>query len=128
MRRSCSSAGYPFFAQPSEERNDALLNYGEQAVLEAKTAVELLPTSVDAMDGPGLEMNLAVVYSWTNQLDLAFEVLSHMTKVPNGIYYGQLKHGPYWYPLREDRRFGELLADLAPQRGTRCGEAPKRGC
>jgi glutamyl-tRNA reductase len=25
LRRSCSSAGYPFFAQPSEERSDAEL-------------------------------------------------------------------------------------------------------
>jgi hypothetical protein len=62
------------------------------------------------MDSPAMEMNLAVVYAWTNDLDLAFEKLSSLTKVPGGIFYGQLKRDPYWEPLRKDPRYEKLLA------------------
>jgi hypothetical protein len=62
-----------------------------------------------------LELNLAVVSGWTNQLDLAFEKLSSLTKVANGIFYGQLKWDPLWEPLRQDPRYEKLLAELAPR-------------
>lgn len=94
---------------------DALLNNQEAAIEEAKRAVELLPISKDAVLGPLLEVNLAVVYAWTNQLDLAFERLNSSAKVPNGIFYGQLKRDPYWEPLRQDPRYEKLLAELAPR-------------
>ncbi len=61
---------------------DALLNHKETAIAEAKRAVELLPISKDSVDGPYPELNLAAVYAWTNELDLAFEMLSTLTKVP----------------------------------------------
>jgi TolB-like protein/Flp pilus assembly protein TadD len=93
---------------------DALLGKKELAIAEAKRAVELLPISKDAVDGPYPELNLAAVYAWTNELDLAFETLSSLTKVPNGLYYGPLKREPYWEPLRQDSRFDRLLAELAP--------------
>jgi hypothetical protein len=94
---------------------DALLDNKEVAIAEAKHAVELLPVSKDALIGPYMEMNLAVVYAWTNELDLAFERLSFLTKVPNGIFYGQLKRDPEWEPLRQDPRYEKLLAELAPR-------------
>jgi tetratricopeptide (TPR) repeat protein len=94
---------------------DALLNNREVAISEAKRAVELLPISKDALAGPCLELNLAVVYAWANELDLAFEKLSSLTKVPNGVFYGQLKCDPYWEPLRKDPRYEKLLAELAPK-------------
>ena len=34
-------------------------------------------------------------------------------KVPNGIFYGQLKRDTYWEPLRQDPRYDKLLAELA---------------
>lgn len=94
---------------------DALLDNKETAIAEAKKAVDLLPVSKDALAGPYVEMNLAVVYAWTNELDLAFETLSSSSKVPNGIFYGQLKREPYWEPLRKDPRYEKLLAELAPK-------------
>jgi TolB-like protein/lipoprotein NlpI len=93
---------------------DALLDKKELAIAEAKHAVELLPISKDAVDGRYPELNLAAVYAWTNQLDLAFETLSALTNVPNGLYYGPLKREPYWDPLRPDPRYEKLLAKLAP--------------
>jgi hypothetical protein len=37
-----------------------------------KRAVEMVPISKDAMDGPGLLANLAVVYAWTGESDQAW--------------------------------------------------------
>jgi hypothetical protein len=92
---------------------DALLNRKEVAIWGAKRAIEMLPVSKDAMDGPDIAMNLAVVYAWSNELDLAFETLGPLTKTPKGIYYGDLKLSSYWEPLRKDPRFETLLAQLA---------------
>jgi hypothetical protein len=94
---------------------DALLNNKEVAIPEAKRAIELLPISKDAVDGPGIVMNLAIVYAWTDELGVAFEKLSSLTKVPNGIFYGQLKRDPYWEPLRQDPRYEKVLSELAPR-------------
>jgi serine/threonine protein kinase len=94
---------------------DALLGQKEAAVAEAKRAIEMLPISKDVFDGPGIVMNLAVVYAWTDEFDLAFETLSPLTKTPFGIFYGRLKRDPYWEPLRKDPRFEKLLAELAPK-------------
>jgi hypothetical protein len=93
---------------------DALLSNKEAAIEEAKRAIEMLPIPKDAVDGPGLVINLAVVYAWTSELDLAFETLGPLTKAPGGIYYGQLKRETYWDPLRKDPRFDQLLTELAP--------------
>jgi len=94
---------------------DALLGKEEDAIVEAKHAVEILPLSRDALDGASVLYNLAVVYAWTSQLDLAFETLQALAKAPNGIFYGDLKRSPFWDPLRKDPRFDKLLAELAPR-------------
>ena len=93
---------------------DALLDNKVAAVFEGKRAVEMLPISKDALDGPAVMTNLALVYAWTNEFDLAFETLVPLTKMPSGVYYGQLKLDPFWDPLRKDPRFDKLLAELAP--------------
>jgi hypothetical protein len=93
---------------------DALLGKKEDAITEARRAAEMLPISKDALTGPGIVMDLAVVYAWSNELDLAFETLAPLVKIPNGIYYGQLKREPYWEPIRLDPRYEKLLAELAP--------------
>jgi serine/threonine protein kinase/Flp pilus assembly protein TadD len=93
---------------------DALLNNKDAAISEAKRAVEILPISKDAVFGPDMVMNLAVVYAWTDEFNLAFETLSPLTKMPCGIFYGLLKRDPYWEPLRKDPRYEKLLAELAP--------------
>jgi hypothetical protein len=62
-----------------------------------------------------LAANLAVIYAWTDELELAFETLAPLTKTPADVYYGELKLDPYWEPLRKDPRFEKLLAELAPK-------------
>jgi len=94
---------------------DAWMHNKEAAISEAKRAVEMLPISEDAGEGPDMVKNLAIVYTWTDELDLAFETLASLTKTPSGIYYGELKLDPRWAPLRKDPRFEKLLAELAPK-------------
>ena len=93
---------------------DALLGRKDDAIAEAKRAVEMMPILQDALDGPSLELNLAVVYGWTGETDLAFEYLNRLAKMPYGLYYNDLKLRPYFEPLRSDPRFEKLLTELAP--------------
>ena len=94
---------------------DALLGKKQDAIAEAKRAVEMSPISRDALDGPSVLEKLAQVYAWTDELDLAFEQAEIAAKIPNGVYYGDLKLNPFWDPLRKDPRFEKLLAELAPR-------------
>jgi serine/threonine protein kinase len=94
---------------------DGLLNRKEAAISEAKRAANLLPISKDAVLGPGILANIAVVYAWTGDIDLAFETLWSLTEIPWGITYGDLKRDPRWEPLRQDPRYEKLLAELAPK-------------
>ena len=61
---------------------DAYLGRKQEALQEAKRAVEMLPVSKDALDGPALVDNLATVYAWTNEPDLAFQALDVSIKTP----------------------------------------------
>jgi hypothetical protein len=96
---------------------DALLNKKDIAISEARRAVEMQPISTDALYGPAILKNLAIVYAWSNEVDLALDTLGSLTETPFGIYYGALKGEPYWEPLREDPRYEKLLEGLAPRDG-----------
>ena len=86
-----------------------------QAIADGERAAEMLPISKDALRGPDVLSNLAVVYAWCGKLDQAFNELSVLVKAPYGIYYGHLKVDPLWDPLRKDPRFDQLLAQVAPR-------------
>ena len=62
---------------------DIGLGRKEEAVSEAKRATEMVPISKDAMEGSGLVENLALVYAWADEPNLAFEQLSILIKGPN---------------------------------------------
>ena len=94
---------------------DAALGRAEEAIREAKYAVEMLPICEDAWEGPCLVYNLAIVYTLTKEPSLTFEQLAILVKTPGGIAYGELRLDPAWDPLREDPRFDRLIADLAPR-------------
>ena len=96
---------------------DAGLGRKEEALREGRRACELLPISKDAIDGVALAVNLAQIYAWTGERDLAIEQIAAVQRVPNYLSYGFLKLQPFWNPLRGDARFEKIVASLAPQTG-----------
>jgi len=91
----------------------AALGQKEEAIKEGKKAVELLPESRDAFDGPQSTAALAQIYAWTGELDEAFRLLDHLLAVPNGVAVPILKLDPIWDPLRKDPRFQALIDKYA---------------
>jgi TolB-like protein/tetratricopeptide (TPR) repeat protein len=94
---------------------DAALGNRDDAIREGRRAVELLPVTKDSIIGPLLVQNLALIYAWTGEKDLAFEQLAIATRIPGYLSYGELKLHPYWDPLRGDPRFEKIVASLAPK-------------
>jgi hypothetical protein len=74
-----------------------------------------MPIAKDSLDGPPLVSNLALIYAWTGERDLAIEQLAIVAEIPCGPSYGDLRLNPYWDPLRGDPRFEKILASLAPK-------------
>ena len=93
---------------------DAALGNKKQALEEGRRAVQLLPVTKDSIDGARLMEYLAVIYAWTGEKDLALQQLDVVCRVPGETSYGELRLHPYWDPLRDDPRFAELVAELAP--------------
>jgi len=87
----------------------------EDAVNEGKKAVELLPESQDAFDGPQATAALAEIYGWVGEHDEAFRLLDHLLTVPNGLTVPTIKIDPVWDPLRKDPRFQALIDKHAPK-------------
>ena len=94
---------------------DAALGRKEQAISEGRRAVDLMPISKDAYDGPLVLQGLAQVYVWTGEKERAMEVLEKLVRFPGYVAYGYLLRDPIWDPLRGDPRFEKILASLAPK-------------
>jgi serine/threonine-protein kinase len=92
------------------------LSRKEDAINEGKKAVELLPESEDAVDGPKATAALAQIYAWVGEHDEAFRLLDHLLSVPNGLTVPLLKLDPAWDPLRKDPRFQALIDKYAANR------------
>jgi len=95
---------------------DAALGNKEAAIREGQRAVELIPVSKSAIEGPMLARYLAVIYAWTGDKDRAIERLAEVAKLPGSfLSYGHLRLHPFWDPLRGDPRFDNIIASLAPK-------------
>ena len=88
---------------------DAGLGRKEDAIREGRRACELLPMSKDAVDGVAFVVNLAQVYAWTGEKDLAIEQLNAALSVPNDLHYGEMRLHPLWDCVRDDPRFEKLM-------------------
>jgi TolB-like protein/Tfp pilus assembly protein PilF len=91
------------------------LGQKQEAIAEGKRAVELLPESEDAFDGPQITATLAQIYAWTDEFDEAFRLLDHLLVVPNGLNVRMLKLDPGWDRLRKDQRFQALIDKYSPK-------------
>ena len=92
------------------------LGLKEEAVNEGRKAVESVPESQDAFEGPQATAALAEIYAWVGEYDEAFRLLDHLLKVPNGLTVPALKLDPVWDPLRKVPRFRALIDKYAATR------------
>ena len=88
-----------------------LAGLGEKdaAIAQGKRAVELLPESQDAFDGPKTTVALAQIYAWTGETDQALQLLDRSLSTPNGVTVPFLRLDPIWDPLRSDPRFQAMV-------------------
>jgi len=88
-----------------------LAGLGEKdtAIAEGRRAVELLPESSDALDGPKITVALAQIYAWTGESDQALQLIDRSLSTPNGVTLPFLRLDPMWDPLRDDPRFQALI-------------------
>jgi len=85
------------------------LGLDEEAVRAAKTGVDLLPVSRDAVVGPeGLEA-LARVYAMTGDYEAAIDQLDLLLSIPSLVSVPLLRIDPTWDPLRDEPRFQRFL-------------------
>jgi TolB-like protein/Tfp pilus assembly protein PilF len=94
---------------------DAGLGKKEDALREARRAVDLIPVTKDSINGTHMIEYYAMTAAWVGDKDLACEQLAAATSRPGTLSYGQLKLLPYWDPLRGDPRFEKIVAALAPK-------------
>jgi TolB-like protein/Flp pilus assembly protein TadD len=81
----------------------------EEAVTEGKRAVELLPETKDAFDGPILSVSLARIYVKCGDADSALAILEHSQQIPAGITVPELQLDPTWDAIRNQPRFQRML-------------------
>ena len=60
------------------------------AIGEGRRSVELLPVTKNSVIGAVLVQNLALIYAWAGEKDLAFEQLAIAASIPGHLSYGAL--------------------------------------
>ena len=84
------------------------LRRNADALREARTGVELLPISKDAIDGPSVLEELAAVYAATGDTDAAIREIEYLLSTPGYLSPALLRIDPKWLPLHGDPRFRRL--------------------
>jgi hypothetical protein len=70
-----------------------------------------MPIARDALNGPRLVAELALVYAWTDERHAALEQLEKIVALSGyGPTYGNLLLNPCWDDLRGDPRFDKIAA------------------
>jgi tetratricopeptide (TPR) repeat protein len=93
---------------------DAMLGRADDAVAAGERAVQLLPIAADALDGPLVATNLAVIYAQLGQTERALDELERLVRLPGGPTPGTLRIEPLWDGLRSYPRFQKLLTVADP--------------
>jgi TolB-like protein/class 3 adenylate cyclase/Tfp pilus assembly protein PilF len=94
----------------------AYLGERDEALRNAARAVELLPISRDALDGPFLVQLSATTRLRLGDQDRALAELGKVLGMAGGPDAHLLRSDPGWQPLWNDQRFQRLIARSLPKR------------
>ncbi len=110
--------------QPNEvlarSLSQAYASMGEKdsALKLAEHAIMLLPRAIDAVDGPAVEQDLAMIQTIFGENSRAISTLTELLQTPYGWGYGlapitpaHLRLDPIWDPLRGDPAFQKLCEE-----------------
>jgi TolB-like protein/Flp pilus assembly protein TadD len=82
----------------------------EDALREGNRAVEILPETKDALNGPILKISLARIHTFVGNHDEAISLLERSLSTIGGATVSELKFDPTWDALRAHPRFAALIA------------------
>jgi TolB-like protein len=93
------------------------LDRPDEALRAGMKAVELLPVSTDAFDGPIYLVQLAEIQARVGHVDEAVKTLRQLLNMSAGLFVSPalLRLDPAWDPLRNNPRFEEIVASLPPK-------------
>ncbi|HEY3664297.1 MAG TPA: protein kinase [Chthoniobacterales bacterium] len=86
----------------------AYLGRKAEAIAAGERAVELMPVSKDAYEGPGFLVNLAEIYARLGEHQKAIALLEKSLAMPAGIHRAEL-NAWNWDPLGDEPRFQNLV-------------------
>jgi serine/threonine-protein kinase len=89
----------------------AALGMKEEAIREGKRAVELVPVSKDAIDGPARLSDMAAIYVMVGEHDAAVDLIEQLLSIPSDISVPLLRLEPIWRPLFDHPRFKQLIGE-----------------
>jgi len=85
------------------------LGLKDDAIREARLAVQFRPISEDALQGTALQGHLARIYVIVGEYDDALDLLDELLSIPSWISVQWLSLDATWDPLRDHPRFQALL-------------------
>jgi serine/threonine-protein kinase len=105
----------PGYAKLHGSLGQVLAYLGDKAgaIAAAERAMQLLPASVDAFDGPMITVMAAQTFGLVGENDRALALLDQLLTTPNGVSLPSVQLDPMWDTLRDDPRFEQLLTKHA---------------
>ena len=88
------------------------LQLHDEAIANGKKAVELVVRSVDNLQLPAFQEQLAEIYAQLGRSAEAVEVLKELLALPNYSSVNRLKVEPWWDTIRDTDEFQRLINEL----------------